>query len=87
MRPGSAELKAFEQTARGQHLAGGAYHFRKTDIPCEDAHDMGAAGDPDEGLVFFGIDVAIGINLKKLRVQRSLEETKHQFLNGYVDLR
>ena len=87
MSPGAAELKTLNQTSRRQHLARRAYNLSEADIAGENADNMSAACDPDNRLVSFGIQGPAGINLEKLRVQRSLEKTEHQFLNSYVDLR
>jgi len=69
----AAELEAFEQSAGRQHLAGSAYHFGKAYVAGKDADDVRASGDPDNRFVFFSIDMPVGINLEKLRMQRSLK--------------
>lgn len=86
MGPWASELKTLNQTSRGQHLAGCAYDLNKTDIADKDADDMSASGNPDNRLVLFGIYATVGINLEKLRMQRSLKQAEHQFFNSYIDL-
>ncbi len=83
----AAELKTFDQAPGGQHLAGCADNFSKTCVACENADNMRATGEPDNRLVLLGTQFPVGVNLKKLRVQRSLEKTEHQFFDGYVHLR
>ena len=83
----AAELKAFEQSSRRQHLPGSAHDFGKANIAGEDTDDVCASGYPDDRFVFFSVDMPVGVNLEKLRMERSLEKTKHQFINRYIDLR
>ena len=64
----AAELKAFEQSSRGQHLPGSAYNFGKADVTGENTNDVCATCHPDDRLVFFGIQVPVGVNLEKLRM-------------------
>jgi hypothetical protein len=86
MGPWSPELKTLNQTPRGQHLAGRAYDLGKADIIGKDADNMSTSCDPNNRLVLFGIYFPIGINLEKLRMQRSLKKAEHQFFNSYIDL-
>ena len=85
--PRAAELEAFEQAPRRQHLAGSAYDLGKADVAGKDADHVRASGYPDNRFVFFSINMPVGINLKKLGMKGSLKETKHQFINRYIDLR
>lgn len=87
VRSWSAELKTFDQAPRGQHLPGCADNFGKTCIACEDADNVCAACEPDDRLILLSTQFSVGVNLKKLRVQRSLKETEHQFVDSYIHLR
>jgi len=82
----AAELKAFEQSTRGQHLPGSADDLGKADVAGENTDDVCASGYPDDRFVFFSIDMPVGVYLEKLRMERSLEKAKHQFINRYIDL-
>jgi len=73
----AAELKAFEQSPRGQHLPGSADDLGKTDIAGEDTDDVRASRYPDDRFVLFSIDMPVGVYLKKLRMERPLEKTEH----------
>ena len=82
----AAELEAFEQSAGRQHLAGSAYDFGEADVAGKNADDMCASCYPDDRFIFFCIDMPVGVNLEKLRMKGSLKQTKHQFINCYIDL-
>ena len=86
VRAGAAELKTLNQAARGEHLAGCTNYLSHTRICRKDADNMSAAGNPDNRLIFGGSQSPTGINLEKLRMQRSLKKTERQFLNSYIDL-
>jgi len=85
--PRAAELKTLNQTARGQHLAGRAYDFGKTNITGKDTDHMSAPCNPDDSLVLISINMPAGVNLEKLRMQGPLKKTEHQFLNSDIYLR
>ncbi len=83
----ASELETLNQTSMRKHLAGRAYNFTEACIIGKNTDNMSAARNPDNRLVFFGPQVPAGINLEKLRMQRSLKKTECQFFNSYIDLR
>jgi len=87
MSPGAAELETLKQTPVRQQLTGGTDNLAKTRIACEDADNVCAAGNPDQSLVLFGLQLSTGVDLEKLRVQRSLKEAECELVNSYIDLR
>ena len=80
------ELKTLNQASVRKHLAGCADNFTQASIICKNADDVGAPCNPDNRLVFLALQVPAGINLEKLRMQRSLEETEGQFFDSNIDL-
>ena len=76
MSPWAAELKTLYQTPRGQHLAGWAYNLSEACITGKNTDNVSAARNPDNGLVLFGIQAPVSINLEKLRMQRPLKKTE-----------
>ncbi len=76
MSPWAGELKTLYQASRGQHLAGRAYNLSEARISGKNTDNVSAACNPDNGLVLFGIQVPVGINLEKLRMQRSLKKAE-----------
>ena len=84
--PGPAELESLYQAPVGEHLARGADDLAETDIVGEDADNVGAAGNPDKGFVLIRLQLAFGVDLEKLGMQRSLKEAERQFLDGYIDM-
>jgi len=87
VRAWAAELKSLNQTTLGQHLTRYAYDLTEADITGKYADNMSAACHPDKGLIFIRFQLPLIINLKKLRVQRSLKKTERQFLNSHINLR
>ena len=67
---GAAELEAFYQASLRQKLTGAADNFGQAYIARKYADDVGAACDPDDGLVLFGLQFPLGVNLEKLRMQK-----------------
>jgi len=83
----ASELESFNQALMRQQLVWCAYNLTEADAAGKDAGHMGAAGNPDSSFVFLGFWFSLGVDLKELRMQRSLKKTECQFLNGYIDLR
>jgi hypothetical protein len=86
MGPRAAELETFDQTSMWKQLAGRAYDLAQARILGKHANNVGAAGNPDKSLVLVGLQLPLGINLEKLRMQRSLKEAECQLFNCYIDL-
>lgn len=84
---GAAELKTLKQTSVRQQLTGRADNLAETHIACEDANNVCAAGNPDQSLVLFGLQLSTGINLEKLWVHRSLKKAERELVDSYIDLR
>ena len=82
-----AELETLNQTPMRKHLPGRADNLAQAGIVGENTDDMGASGNPDNRLVFLGFETPVGINLEKLRMQRSLEKAECQLVDSYIDLR
>ncbi len=61
---GAAELESFDQAAIREHLARSAYDFGQTYITGEDAYNMRASCDPDNGFVLLGLELAICVDLE-----------------------
>ena len=80
------ELKTLNQASVRKHLAGRADNFAQASIISKNSDDVGAPCNPDNSLVFLALQVPAGVNLKKLRMQRSLEETERQFFDSNIDL-
>jgi hypothetical protein len=83
----ASELETLNQPSVRKQLAGCAYNFTKAGIVGENTDNVSAASNPDNRLVFFCPQVPAGINLEKLRMQRSLKKAEYQFFNSYIDLR
>ena len=76
MSPWAGELKTLYQTSGGEHLAGRAYDLSQARITGKNTDNVSAACNPDNGLVLFGIQAPVGINLEKLRMQRPLKKAE-----------
>jgi len=48
---------------------------------------MGASREPDQGLVVLRLDLAAGVDLKELGMQRPLEKAERQLIHVHNDLR
>ena len=53
--PWAAELETLNQTSMWKQLAGRAYHLTETRIIGKHADNVGAAGNPDKGLVLVSL--------------------------------
>ncbi len=76
MSPRASELKTLNQTSRGEHLTRCANDLTEAHIPGKHTYNVSATCNPDKCLVLLGLQLPTGINLKKLRMQRSLEKTE-----------
>ena len=54
------------------------------DILYKDTDNMSTACNPNAGLIFVCFQLSLGVNLEKLRMQRSLIKGERQFFNGYI---
>ncbi len=81
------ELKTFNQSPARKHLSGRAYYLAETNVPSVNADNVRTSRNPDVSFVFAGPQLPLCVNLKKLRVQRSLKKTERQFFNCDINLR
>jgi len=86
VRARPAKLEALHQPPVRQQLPRRTNDLAETHIAGKHADDMGASRDPDQGLVLLRLDLATGMNLEKLRMQRALEKTERQLVYGNVGL-
>jgi hypothetical protein len=82
----AAELEPLDQAAMREQLPRRADNLAQTHVAREDAHDMGAPGDPDQGLILLRLELPTGVKLEQLGVQRSLKKTERQLVNGDIGL-
>ena len=82
----ASELETLNQASMRKHLAGRAYNFTEAGIIGKNTDNVSASCNPDNRLIFLGPQVPAGINLEKLRMQRSLKKAECQFFNSYFDL-
>jgi hypothetical protein len=87
MRTWTVELEPLYQTSLRQQLSRRADHFTQAHpLVIENRNNMGAPGYPYIRLVLGRPDLPAGVNLKQLRMNRSLEETEGQFGNRNINL-
>ena len=82
-----SELEALDKTSMREHLPGRADNLGQTGVAHKNTDDMGAACDPDNGFVFFSLQLPLRIDLEKLRVQGSLKKAEGQLVDSYFDRR
>ena len=70
----ASEPEAFYEPFFGEHLVGRTNQFSKAGSTCKNTGDMGAAGDPDEGFIFLGFQMAPGVDIEKFRMQGPLKQ-------------
>jgi hypothetical protein len=87
MSPWAGELKTLYQASRRQHLAWWAHNLGKARIIGKNTDNVSTACNPDNRLVLLSIQMPVGINLEKLRMQRPLKETKRELFDSHIDLR
>jgi hypothetical protein len=87
MRSRTPETKTLNQTSLWKHLSGCANNLAKAQAAAVHADNVCAASDPDIRLIFARLQLTLGVNLEKLRMQGSLKKAESQFFNCYVDLR
>lgn len=80
-------MEPLNQTSLRQGLMGDTYHLTEANVTGEDTDHVSTARNPDKGLVFLSLQPAFGVDLKKLRMKRSLKKTEGQFIDGYIDFR
>ena len=83
----ASELEALYESFFGEHLSWYGNQFGKAGVACKDTDEVGAAGGPDEGFVLVGPQMTPGVNVEKLRVQRSLIQRERQFADSQIYLR
>jgi hypothetical protein len=64
VRAWAAELESLDETSFGKGLSRGADNLGKARVIGENADNVGAAGNPDEGLVFFGFKFSACVDIE-----------------------